>query len=197
MTPGRPRSEATTRAVLDATLALLAEEPYGRLSIERIAATANVAKTAIYRRWASKAILVAEAVSGGDPLPPDTDSGDFEADLVTHLEWGWSHAHAPRRRLAMRVLVESHHDPDLAEAIRTHVIEPRRAALRRLLHRGIEEGVLAPGCDLDLFADLLVGPLLKSVLLEHGCALPADLPRRTVELALAGARGRRPTTVPS
>jgi AcrR family transcriptional regulator len=196
MSVGRPRSEATTKAVLDATLALLCGEAYGRLSIERIAATANVAKTAIYRRWESKAVLVAEALRGDDAPFVERDTGDVTADLVALLERAWAEAHLPHRRVALRVMVESHHDHELASAIRDQVIEPRREALRRVLRRGVERGQLAPDCDIELLADLLVGPLLRAVLLEHGQPLPTDLARRTVELALEGAKAGRIAPVP-
>jgi len=60
--PGRPRSAQAHKAILDATLELLAEEGFHGLSIEAVAAKAGVGKTTIYRRWPSKDELVMDAI---------------------------------------------------------------------------------------------------------------------------------------
>jgi AcrR family transcriptional regulator len=59
---GRPRSHQSHQAILQATLDLLAEMGYDRLSIDAIAAHAGVGKTTIYRRYRSKEELVADAI---------------------------------------------------------------------------------------------------------------------------------------
>src|SRR5919108_3049417 len=59
--PGRPPSPQAHRAILDATLDLLAERGYGALTIEGVAARAGVAKSTIYRRWPSKLGVVVAA----------------------------------------------------------------------------------------------------------------------------------------
>ncbi|MGH3558820.1 MAG: helix-turn-helix domain-containing protein, partial [Mycobacterium sp.] len=73
-------------AILDATLAGVAELGYDRLSMDDIASRAGVGKAAIYRRWPSKAVVVAEAIAHwrrrlGPVEPPNTGSlrGDIEA----------------------------------------------------------------------------------------------------------------------
>lgn len=48
--PAQPRGEAFTRAVLEVTLAQLAEVEFERLCIPRVAEVAGVNKTSIYRR---------------------------------------------------------------------------------------------------------------------------------------------------
>jgi len=184
---GRPRSAATTRAVLDATIDLLSEEGYGRVSIERIAARSNVAKSAIYRRWCSKAVLVAEALAAGERPETDPDTGDLADDLVLYLSRGWTGARVGRRRIAVRVLAEAHGDPELVEAIRSRVVEPRRAGLLRILRRGEARGDVARGIDVELLAEVLVAPLLKAMLLDHGRTIAGDFPQRIVDLVLGGA----------
>src|SRR5215471_387527 len=60
-TPGRPRCEQARRAILQSTLKLLRETGFPELSIEAIAADANVGKATVYRWWPNKAALVADA----------------------------------------------------------------------------------------------------------------------------------------
>ena len=61
---GRPRDPAADRAILDATLHLLAEQGYQAMSIEGVAAASGVSRPTVYRRYASKADLVAAALAG-------------------------------------------------------------------------------------------------------------------------------------
>src|SRR5580658_8453688 len=67
------RSARNRAAVLDAAVELLAEASYDDLSMENIAARAGVHKTTVYRRWPTKADLVADAIRARSqavvPLP--------------------------------------------------------------------------------------------------------------------------------
>ena len=82
-TPGRPRSEASHQAIIDATLELLVEGGYGALTMEAVRTRAGVGKATIYRRWASKEELVRDAIVflHEEFDAPDTGSlrGDYEA----------------------------------------------------------------------------------------------------------------------
>ena len=79
---GRPRSEDSHEAILDAVVALLEQEGYGALTIESVARQAGVGKQTIYRWWKSKAEMVMEAYANHSasklPMP---DKGDVTADL--------------------------------------------------------------------------------------------------------------------
>lgn len=83
---GRPRSEASHQAVMEATARLLDGErvPYEEVTVERIAAEAGVGKQTVYRWWQNKAAVVLEALLTGylkldfEPVP---DTGDLRADL--------------------------------------------------------------------------------------------------------------------
>jgi len=61
-------------AILDATLDLLAEHGYQALTIEAVAARAAVGRPTVYRRYATKADLVAAALveltAGEPPVRP-------------------------------------------------------------------------------------------------------------------------------
>nr|WP_246597797.1 helix-turn-helix domain-containing protein [Nocardia tengchongensis] len=72
---GPHRDPAVDTAVLDAARALLVEQGYTATSIDAIAARAGVSRPAIYRRWPSKAHLIAQAVF------PDVGSAVVAPDL--------------------------------------------------------------------------------------------------------------------
>ncbi len=63
---GRPRDPRIDAAILRATADLLVEIGYANLTMAAVAERAGTTKTALYRRWSSKAELVHEAAFPGD-----------------------------------------------------------------------------------------------------------------------------------
>jgi len=181
---GRPRSEEAHRAILDATLQLLAEVGFSALTVEGVASRAGVGKATIYRRWASKLPLVVEAF-GGLPGMEDFDTGDLGEDLKKMLR---SYIHAFNATALSAVLPslagERAHNPELAK-----VFEPvslaRRGPLVRAFERAVERGEISPDLDLDLAGDLVVGPIAVSLFFKGG-RLNTRSVGPMVDLALAG-----------
>ena len=86
---GPARSEASRLAILHATANQLARHGYEHLTMEGIAAEAQVGKQTIYRWWPSKGALIAECLEEGLLIPGwflPPDSGDLRADLTTWLD---------------------------------------------------------------------------------------------------------------
>src|SRR5215210_8686849 len=77
------RSERVRQAVLDATTDLVAEVGVERTTIDEIANRSGVAKTTIYRHFASKQVLVVEAVHACTHIPVVTDTGSLRDDLIS------------------------------------------------------------------------------------------------------------------
>jgi AcrR family transcriptional regulator len=85
---GRRIDSSRDAVILQAALDGLAERGYDLLTMDEIAARARAGKGAIYRRWPSKAALVADAVvAWRDQLrpsaPPDTGSLRGDVDAMT------------------------------------------------------------------------------------------------------------------
>jgi len=165
---GRPRSEDSHEAILDAVLALLEQEGYRALTIESVARQAGVGKQTIYRWWKSKAELVLEAYANHAasklPMP---DKGVLRADL----EWFFCSAF---KRLTdvtgpiMRgLMADAIYDPEFLEILREVLVAKRRAVLHQVLERGKARGELKPDADLDVMIDLLFGALWYRLLLQH------------------------------
>ncbi|MFL5300696.1 MAG: TetR/AcrR family transcriptional regulator, partial [Anaeromyxobacteraceae bacterium] len=142
---GRTRDPAADRAILEATLELLADEGFERLTIEGVAARAGVGKATVYRRWESKRSLVVAAVdhmarlvAGGVEAAPEGRSGSVEriASATATFYRG------PSGRALLGMVVEMWRSPSVARAVRTRFLEPRREALRQALREDVGSGLL-------------------------------------------------------
>jgi AcrR family transcriptional regulator len=157
-TRGRPRSAEADRAILDATIELLYEEGYPRMSMEAVAEAAGVGKTTVYRRYRDKADLVTAAIAampGMDELP---DSGDTRADLLQMLQ---SVVRSKQRVQDMRLIgtlwAEQERNPELLKLFRQRVIGPRREMMLEILRRGQERGEVRQDVDTGLVLEMLIG----------------------------------------
>ncbi|RYD34561.1 MAG: TetR/AcrR family transcriptional regulator, partial [Verrucomicrobiaceae bacterium] len=88
--PGRKRDETRDRDILDATLDTLAEIGFDSMTMDQVAARVKAGKATLYRRWASKAELVRDALIGVsrnsiqvDQLP---DTGNLRDDLLAVMK---------------------------------------------------------------------------------------------------------------
>jgi len=185
------RSRRSHRAVLDATVELLEEVGYRRLTIEGVAKRAAVGKQTIYRWWhGSKPDLVLEAFTRvGDERVEPPDTGDIRADLLAVLEPVF-HLQADLRTgtaLANKTLMaEAQLDRDFHPRyvdLHRHWWGPLRSAVERAVTRG----ELRSDTDADLVVDTLLGAAWYRLLLEHA-PLDADAAGALVDLVLDGLR---------
>jgi AcrR family transcriptional regulator len=181
--PGRPRDPSRDEAILAAALAAFAEAGYAGVSIEGVAARAGVGKATIYRRYASKAQLVVEAVRIGacldDHLP---DTGDLRSDLASMLRAMVDRLRSADGPVLLTVAAERLRHPELAIEFERSVIGAKRAHARRLVAAAVDRGELAAGTDVELIAE--AGPAIVWHHALHGLALADDLPDRIVGLVL-------------
>ncbi|MBU9764140.1 TetR/AcrR family transcriptional regulator [Mycobacterium sp. TNTM28] len=78
---GRPRDPRIDAAILQSTADLLVEIGYANLTMAAVAERAQTTKTALYRRWSSKAELVHEAVFPAAATALAAPAGDIAADI--------------------------------------------------------------------------------------------------------------------
>jgi AcrR family transcriptional regulator len=185
---GRPRSPALHRAILQATRDLLAESGYGAVSMDRVAARAGVAKQTVYRRWPSKAPLVAAAVLDGAPAAPSPpDTGDIAGDLRGWLRGVAAFMGDPGTAAQIRALAAAAaEDHDDAAALYAQLAGPWRAALIGRLRVAVNAGQLRPGTDLQAAADTVSGALLVPLLTWAGPALSAARADAILDVVLFG-----------
>src|SRR3984893_7109592 len=78
---GRPRDPRIDASILRAAAELLVEIGYSNVTMAAVAERAGTTKTALYRRWSSKAELVHEAAFPVAPTALVGPGGDMAADL--------------------------------------------------------------------------------------------------------------------
>jgi AcrR family transcriptional regulator len=95
-------------AIYDATLAELREVGYLNLSMERVAQRARTGNASLYRRWASRAELVIDAVSSIVPEREEIpDTGSVRGDLLALLRQACARQAGPAGEVMRGVIAES------------------------------------------------------------------------------------------
>jgi AcrR family transcriptional regulator len=184
--PGRPRSVEAHDAILDATFELLKEVGYDALAMEAIAARAGVGKATVYRHWASKEALVAEALERFMRAIRVPDTGTTRDDLMMMMGSAVAMYREPSTHGLLSALVAAMARSErIAQAVRSGFVAARRDALRQVLERAVARGDLRQELDLELALDLLGGPLFYRALITGG---PIDerLTRDVVDVVLRG-----------
>lgn len=158
-TPGRPRSAAAERAIVDAVLAELEAVGYQGLTIESVARRAGVGRPTVYRRWPDRDALVVGALTATVPplTAPSTDDpvADLRA-LVTGFVGGI--ARSPAARTVLAVHATGAHRPDLRAALHEHYLAPRAEALAETIARTRDAGAIRSNLTDEQVRDLLIGP---------------------------------------
>lgn len=176
--PGRPRSVQAHQAMLQATLELLAEVGFEAMSIEAIAARAGVGKTTIYRRYASKAELVADAIESirEELVIPDTGtlSGDLEA--LVQSAAAITTSRLGRQTVAM-IISSASSNAQFAEIYWTKYLQPRRKTFAVVLDRAKARQEISADLDPDLAFDLISGIMLYALLFQPACEWSAYVNR--------------------
>lgn len=185
--PGRPRSEPARLAILRSTLRLLGKNGFSELTIEEIAAHANVGKATVYRWWPNKGALIADAFASSTRAKLRfPDHGSLCADMSQQMRQLVKIFRSPRGRIVSAILAGGQSDPELIAAFRDRFLRPRRQEAYATLRRGIVRGELRENADLDLILDSLYGPIYMRFLIRHDELTPSFVDR-LCELVLRGA----------
>ncbi len=147
-----PRSVQVVQSVRAAALAELARAGFANLTIDGVARAANVNRTTIYRRWPSKAALLAAVV---EPLleryDEDPDTGSLGGDFMALLTMIRDNAELPEGRVFAEAIKSS--SSELQELLRT-ATGRALAPFRRALERAASRGEVGETGDLDIIAHL-------------------------------------------
>ncbi|ASO20451.1 AcrR family transcriptional regulator [Actinoalloteichus hoggarensis] len=170
--PGRRRDHTRDGVILDATLEVLAEEGYERMTMDMVAVRAKAGKATVYRRWPSKGSLVVDAIArlgrrevGLDELP---DTGTIRQDLRALFRPEMLQDGERRFRVmaGLTSLLVSDRS-GLAQAAHAASTEPWVTVNRTLIQRAIDRGEVRVAADVETLAQVVPSMAAYRVVVER------------------------------
>jgi AcrR family transcriptional regulator len=160
---GRPRDPSIDSAVLRATLELLQEVGYNRLTIPQVAARAGATPPAVYRRFPSKMELVYEAVFATTTtaeLPLSDDLGSTMRALVRAAIQRFSRPAV--HTAAAGLMADLPTQPGLSARLVDQLQDSTYRQLQEFLDRMAARGRAKDGVDARMLADLISGMVMMA-----------------------------------
>lgn len=182
---GRPRDTDVDRRVLAAARETIEAHGYAGLSVDAVAERAGVAKTTVYRRWPSKAWLVADLASRLQDEAGLEVTGDIRADLARQTAGIAAGLVAVGPALVADLTAAMAHDPEFGATMRGRWARRRQIAIEAL-DQAVRREEVDPGLDPATVVDQLVGPLYYRLLFT-GDPLTPEYAERLVESVLGPA----------
>jgi AcrR family transcriptional regulator len=197
-TPGRPLSAELSEQLLSVAVDILAEEGWGRLNSDRIAARAHAGKAGIYRRWPTMAVLARQAVGRFRLVAPPEDRGSLRADLAALVE-RWTRPLDREERATASIVGAARHEEELRAGLDEALVRPLEAAVAAIAARAAGRGDSIPLSRLALLGSVLQAFWWQRFTSAGDGAMTDDQVERVVDEVLlpivqlsddrAGARG--------
>jgi AcrR family transcriptional regulator len=185
---GRPRDRERHRATIAATVELLREVGYDRLSIAEVARRAGVGRQLIYQWWGSKALLVQEALFARDPRAPRHYPGPFATDIRLLVEEMVEHFGRPEIRKGLPGLTtELAADARLRKVANARFVAPVQARYERVVQAAVDRCEVSPETHAADLMDTLRGAVILHLQL-HPHRPRAQLVDHLVELVVHGVQ---------
>ena len=153
------RVRRSKEVVLRTTFELLTESGLGGVSVDEVSRRSGVAKTTIYRHWATRAELILDACSRITAEQEVPDTGSFEGD-VTVLLAGIAELLVTARwsSVVPSIIDAAERDPELAH-IHSRIQMGHTAPLQAVIARAVRNGEIPASTDPSDMIAALVGPL--------------------------------------
>lgn len=165
-TAGRPRDPRIDASILRAAAELLVEIGYANLTMAAIADRAGTTKTALYRRWSSKAELVHEAAFPATPTALVASSSGFADDVRAMIEATRDVFTSPVVRAALPGLVaDMAADPALNQRVMQR-FSGLFTAVHDRVRRAVDDGDASAGVDPDRLVEVIGGATMLRLLLR-------------------------------
>jgi AcrR family transcriptional regulator len=185
-TAGRPRDPRIDASILRAAAQLLVEIGYSNVTMAAVAERAGTTKTALYRRWSSKAELVHEAAFPATPTALVAPSGSFADDVRAMVQATRDVFTTPVVRAALPGLVaDMAGDPELNARVMQRFVG-LFAAVDDRVRRAVDEGDARPTVDADRLVEVIGGATMLRLLLRPGEDLPDEWVGQTAAIVVNG-----------
>jgi AcrR family transcriptional regulator len=189
---GRPRSEESEEAILEAAIQLLSEKPLRDISIEEIARKAGVGKATIYKWWPSKAYVALDAfLRKTNRMVPTPDTGSVRRDILEQLRSLMVFYMSPAGHMLGQFIAESQTDKEFASLFRERFIKPMREAVEIIFDRGVERGEIDQNLNRELVLDLIHSLAIYRLIARH-TSLEDKLADEMVSILFGGLENRCP-----
>jgi AcrR family transcriptional regulator len=154
----RPRVEGDReQEVLDATIDVLAEVGYDRLTMDAVATRARASKATLYRRWEGKAALVIDAMCRQKGIEESVDTGSLRGDLIASFVRPGGLSDANAIGILGGLITAIARDEEFAAAFRRDFLAAKTMISEEIFARARERGELSDGIDVGLVASVLPG----------------------------------------
>jgi AcrR family transcriptional regulator len=178
--PGRPLSTELSDQLVAVAMDILADEGWGRLNSDRVAARARAGKAGIYRRWPTMAALARHALTTATLVEVPEDSGSLGTDLCALL-LPWTRPLDRAERAAASLVGAARHDEELRSGLEEALVRPLAAAVRELASREASRGRELPQERV-----ALLGQLLQALWWQrYTCFAPAPMTTAQVDVLVA------------
>lgn len=191
----RPRVEGDReQEILAATLDVLAEAGYDRLTMDAVATQARASKATLYRRWNGKVSLVIDALLSqkGPATVPDT--GTLRGDLLEVFCGMGGLTDQKQIAVLASVITAMARDAEFATAFRERFIAPKAAIGLKIYQRAQERGEARADLDLDIVTAALPGIVLHRQFLLGEPADAALITRVIDQIILPCVLTQHPTS---
>jgi AcrR family transcriptional regulator len=173
--------------VLTATLDLLSQRGYEAMTTRDIAALAGVNEASLFRRWGTKAAIVAEALQNFSATEtPTPDTGSLQGDLLELLRGIITRIQTPAGKVIDRIVVGNNAQPELEEVRRAYWRD-RFSRADVIIQRAKDRGELAQEINAQFLVEAAIGPILVRANATDQ-ALDDQLPERIVAMLLYGVK---------
>jgi AcrR family transcriptional regulator len=171
---------------LSATAELLVKIGYSNLTLAAVAERAGTTKTALYRRWSSKAELVHEAAFPAAPTALVAPAGDMAADVRAMIAATRDVFTSPVVRAALPGLVaDMAADSELNARVMSR-FAGLFATVRTRLSEAVDRGEVHRDVDPDRLIELIGGATLLRLLLHPDEQLDEEWVDQTTAIVVHG-----------
>ena len=179
-TPGRPLSAELSEQLLSVAVDILAEEGWGRLNSDRIAARARAGKAGIYRRWPTMAALAHQALCRFSLVATPEDGGSLRDDLIS-LASRWTRPLDREERAIASVIGAARHEEELRAGLDEALVRPLAAVVAELGQRADARGERIEPGRLALLGSVLQAFWWQRFITAGDGAMTAEQVERVVE----------------
>lgn len=166
---GRPRSDASRKAILKAAFAVLKERGYEGMAIELVAERAKVGKTTIYRWWPNRAELAVDAFfDSTKTILLFPNKGSAKEDFRQQIQELAAFLSGSTGMVLAAMIAGGRTDKLLAKALGERWVMPRKKWGIERLQKAVADSECIEGLNIEAALSLMYSPIYTPMLFGMG-----------------------------